>query len=69
MLFTLIIFILLLFSVGSVFAGDNETVSDVVGVSKNLDDLTTINELQEVQTAQSDEQILQANDNELMSSM
>ena len=59
----MIIFILLLFSVGSVFAGDNETVSDVVGVSKNLDDLTTINELQEVQTAQSDEQILQANDN------
>ena len=54
---------MLLFSVGSVFAGDNETVSDVVGVSKNLDDLTTINELQEVQTAQSDEQILQANDN------
>ena len=54
---------MLLFSVGSVFAGDDETVSDVVGVSKNLDDLTTINELQEVQTAQSDEQILQANDN------
>ncbi|WP_458403979.1 cobaltochelatase subunit CobN [Methanobrevibacter sp.] len=57
------IFVLLLFSVGSVFAGDNETVSDVVGVSKDLNELTMTNGLQEVQTAQSDEQILQANNN------
>ncbi len=62
-MFTLIIFVLLLFSVGSVFAGDNETVSDVVGVSKDLNELTMTDELQEVQTAHSDEQILQANNN------
>ncbi|WP_407374817.1 cobaltochelatase subunit CobN [Methanobrevibacter sp.] len=59
----MIIFVLLLFSVGSVFAGDNETVSDVVGVSKDLNELTMTDELQEVQTAHSDEQILQANNN------
>ena len=55
--FALIISILLLFSVSSVFAGDNETVSDVMGVS---DDLGSSADVSEILASQSDEGVLTA---------
>lgn len=63
MLFALIISILLIFSVGSVFAGDNETISDVVSAPSELEEITQEHEVTEVQSSQSDEGMLEANNN------
>ena len=45
--FALVISMLLLFSASTVFAGDNETISDVVSVSMDVDD--SIGEIEEDQ--------------------
>ena len=58
LVFALIISILLLFSVSSVFAGDNETVSDVMSVSDSFD---SGNNVSEILASQSDEGVLTAN--------
>jgi len=55
--FALIISILLLFSASTVFAGDNETVSDVMGVS---DDFGSSTNVSEILASQSDEGVLTA---------
>ena len=54
---------MLLFSISSVFAGDNETVSDIISASDNLDDVVQTPEIQHVQSSQSDDQILTAGNN------
>ncbi|WP_407392497.1 cobaltochelatase subunit CobN [Methanobrevibacter sp.] len=54
---------MLLFSVNGVFAGDNETISDVVSTSIELDGITQIDEIQQVQASQSDGEILEASNN------
>ena len=63
LVFALIISVLLLFSAGCVFAGDNETVSDVVGTPMELDNVTPIDGMQQLQASQSDGEILKANNN------
>ena len=61
--FALVISMLLLFSASTVFAGDNETISDVVSVPTDVDD--SIGEVQHTDAlnSQSDEGILAANNN------
>ena len=49
LLFALIISILLVFSVGSVFAGDNETISDVVSTPCELEETTLYSNVGDVQ--------------------
>ena len=63
LLFALIISILLIFSVGSVFAGDNETISDVVSAQSELEEITQVSNVSEVQSSQSDGDILKDNNN------
>ena len=63
LLFALIISILLLFSVSGVFAGDNETISDVVSASYDLDGISQASEVQEILSSQSDGEILEAGNN------
>ena len=61
--FALIISMLLLFSASTVFAGDNETISDVVSVPMDVDE--SVGEIQHADAlnSQSDEGILAANNN------
>ena len=54
---------MLIFSVGSVFAGDNETISDVVSAPSELEEITQEHDVTEVQSSQSDEGMLEANNN------
>ena len=61
--FALILSILLLFSVSSVFAGDNETISDVVSAQNELEEVTQIHEVTDVQSSQSDGGMLEAGNN------
>lgn len=63
LVFALILSILLLFSVGSVFAGDNETMSDVVSDPGELEEITHDQQITQVQSSQSDEGMLEANNN------
>lgn len=60
LLFALIISILLVFSVGSVFAGDNETISDVVSTPCELEETTLYSNVGDVQASQSGAEILGA---------
>ena len=53
--------ILLLFSVSCVFAGDNETVSEMVGSPIELDEITSQEDTDQLQV--SDDSILSANSN------
>ena len=62
LLFALIISILLLFSVNGVFAGDNETISDVVSAPIELDELTHNQGIQKIAINQSEGK-LAANNN------
>ena len=54
---------MLLFSASAVFAGDNETISDVVGVSTDLDSVSGFQDIPVAATSQSEEGILEANNN------
>ncbi|WP_458455013.1 cobaltochelatase subunit CobN [Methanobrevibacter sp.] len=54
---------LLLFSVTTVCAGENETISDVVSVPGELEEITQQQEVTEVESSQSDEGILEAGGN------
>ena len=54
---------MLLFSVSQVFAGENETISDVVSAPSELEEITHEHEITEVQSSQSDEGILEAGGN------
>ena len=63
--FALIISMLLLFSANAVFAGDNETISDVVGVATEIDSAIEVSNVSDVLSSQSDEGILAANNNEI----
>ena len=54
---------MLLFSISTVFAGNNETVSDIVGATDNLDDVVQIQDIPDTQSSKSDEQILTAGNN------
>ena len=60
MIFALIISILLLFSVSCVFAGDNETVSEVMSVSNNLATSNDVANVNEMLNSPSDEGVLTA---------
>ena len=62
LLFALIISVLLLFSVNGVFAGDNETVSDLASAPMDLNGLTQ-NGIQDLAIAQSDEGRLASGNN------
>ena len=59
----MIISVLLLFSVSCVFAGDNETISDVVGASSQSNEVTHIDDSPNLQISNSTNQVLAANDN------
>ena len=61
MIFALTVSILLLFSVSCVFAGDNETLSDAVGICDESNGITHDNNLHGLQS--SDNEILAANNN------
>ena len=61
--FALILSILLVFSVSCVFAGDNETISDVVSAPSELEEITQENNIDEVESSQSDGGILEAGNN------
>ena len=63
LVFALILSILLLFSVSSVFAGDNETISDVVSAPSELEEITQEQNITEVESSQSDGDMLEANNN------
>ena len=63
MLFALIISILLVFSVSNVFAGDNETISDVVSAPSELEEITQDSSNASVLSSQSDEGILKDGNN------
>ena len=63
LLFALILSILLIFSISNVFAGDNETVSDVVSSPSELEEITQVPDNIDVQSSQSDDQILEAGSN------
>ncbi|MBP3790443.1 MAG: cobaltochelatase subunit CobN [Methanobrevibacter sp.] len=63
MVFALILSILLLFSVSGVFAGDNETISDVVSAPSELEEITQEHEIMAVQSSQSDGGMLEASNN------
>ena len=54
---------MLLFSISTVFAGNNETVSDIVGATDNLDDVVQLQDIPDTQSSKSDEQILTAGNN------
>ena len=54
---------MLVFSVSCVFAGDNETISDVVSAPRELEEITQVPDVKDVQSSQSDEGILEAGDN------
>ena len=54
---------MLVFSVSCVFAGDNETISDVVSAPSELEEVTQINNVSDVQSSQSDEGFLEAGNN------
>ena len=54
---------MLLFSISTVFAGNNETVSDIVGTTDNLDDVVQLQDIPDTQSSKSDEQILTAGNN------
>ena len=54
---------MLLFSVSQVFAGENETISDVVSAPSELEEITHEQEITEVESSQSDEGILEAGGN------
>ena len=59
-IFALIISVLLLFSVSTVFAGDNETVSDMMGVSNDFESGSDLSNIQEALESTSDEGVLTA---------
>ena len=63
MLFALIISILLVFSVSNVFAGDNETISDVVSAPSELEEITQDSSDASVLSSQSDGGILKDGNN------
>ena len=63
LVFALILSILLLFSVSGVFAGDNETISDVVSAPSELEEITQEHEIMAVQSSQSDGGMLEASNN------
>ena len=63
LVFALILSIMLLFSAGCVFAAENETVSDVVSTQVELEEVTHEHDIIQVQSSQSDEAKLEANDN------
>ncbi|WP_346662198.1 carboxypeptidase-like regulatory domain-containing protein [uncultured Methanobrevibacter sp.] len=52
-----------MFSISTVFAGNNETVSDIVGTTDNLDDVVQLQDIPDTQSSKSDEQILTAGNN------
>ena len=54
---------MLLFSVSGVFAGENETVSDVVSAPSELEELTQEHGIEAVESSQSDEGMLEAGGN------
>ncbi|WP_406535378.1 cobaltochelatase subunit CobN [Methanobrevibacter sp.] len=54
---------LLLFSANAVFAGDNETMSDVVSVATEIESVSEVSNVSDVLSSQSDEGILEANNN------
>ena len=54
---------MLLFSVSGVFAGDNETISDVVSAPSELEEITCEQGITEVESSQSDEGMLEAGNN------
>ena len=54
---------MLLFSISTVFAGNNETISDIVGSADNSDNVVQTSEVPELQSSQSDNQILTAGNN------
>ena len=63
LVFALIISMLLLFSANAVFAGDNETMSDVVSVATEIESVSEVPNVSDVLSSQSDEGILAANNN------
>ena len=63
LVFALILSILLLFSVSSVFAENNETISDVVSAQDELEEVTQVQDVPVVQSSQSDEGMLEAGSN------
>ena len=63
LVFALILSILLLFTAGSVFAVDNETVSDVVSAPSELEEVTQGQDITELQSSQSDGEKLEAGGN------
>ena len=60
LLFALLISIVLLCSIGCAFAGDNETLDDVVSVSQEVDEISDITEIQDNLTSDSQEDVLEA---------
>ena len=58
LMFALIISMLLIFSINSVFAGDNETNSDIVS---SLDDSVQLNQLKDSKIYESDEMLKAGN--------
>ena len=62
-LFALILSILLLFSSSHGFAGENETISDVVSAPVELEEITQEHEISQVGSSQSDEGVLEAGGN------
>ena len=63
-IFALIISVLLLFSAGTVFAGNNETISDVVSVPAEHEEITHSSaEINEIQAANSEGQKIEATNN------
>lgn len=63
LIFTLILSILLLFSVSGVFAETNETMSDVVSAPSELEEVTQIPDVPDVLSSQSDKDVLEADNN------
>ena len=61
--FALILSILLLFSVSSVFAANNETISDVVSAPSELEEITQEHDIAGVGSSQSDGGMLEAGSN------
>ena len=63
LVFALILSILLLLSVNSAFAENNETISDVVSAQNELEEVTQVQEVPVVQSSQSDGEMLEAGSN------
>ncbi len=63
LVFALILSILLLLSVNSAFAENNETISDVVSAQNELEEVTQVQEVPIVQSSQSDGGMLEAGSN------